>query len=89
MQDAELGAEFHAGLAPLPLLTLALDLQGRLERVVEELHDIAPPLLVEFERNAVDDRLRMVEAAGLAGIARGLQQLRERAAQRLAAECRR
>ena len=61
----------------------------RLQRVVEQLHDVAPPLLVEFERDAVDDRLRVVEPTRLARVARGLEQLRERAAQRLAAERRR
>ena len=66
-----------------------LDRQRRLERVVEQVHDVAPPLLVELERDAADDRLGMVEAARLARGARRLEQLRERAAQRLAPERRR
>src|SRR5918997_1117470 len=92
MQEAELGAD---GVRPIraallhATTALGLDPHRRVAGLSKQFDHLAPALLVELELRARDRHLGMVEARLAAGRRRALEDLRQRAAQRLAAERRR
>ena len=92
MQESELGTNGISAVRTellLPARALGLDPQRRLMRFVEQLHDLAPGRVVEFELEPVDLDLGMVEAGLAAGRRRPLEDLGQRPPERLAAEGRR